>query len=146
MKREKRYRRALRGLRGITLWIHDVDDTATNDGLSRQHLQDEVTVRLLDRGIRTLGIGNVPEPPGNPWLNVFILTMKLKDTYTFFITVRLDEIARLDRNNSIKTVVTTWETSINGCSEVSQMPLMIEKNVDKLIDYFIYDYQFENSH
>ena len=65
MKQTKRFRRVLRGLEGMTVWVHDIDQNAANDGLSRQHLQDAVVVRLLDSGLKALGIGNVPEPPGN---------------------------------------------------------------------------------
>ena len=63
MQQTKRFRKALRGLDGMTVWVHDVDPGASSDGLSRQHLQDSVVIRLLDSGLKALGIGNVPETP-----------------------------------------------------------------------------------
>lgn len=144
MQQTKRFRKALRGLEGMTVWVHDVETDAARDGLSRQHLQDSVVIRLLDSGLRALGIGNVPEPPGNPWLNVFVNTQKHRDHYFFCITVRLDEIVRPDRNSSVKLIGTTWETVEWGVSSAERFADNIEKLVDSLVDYFIYDYLAEN--
>jgi hypothetical protein len=144
MKQVRRYRRALKGLEGLTAWVHDVPEQASDDGLSRQHLQDVVVVKLLDAGIKTLGIGNVPEPPGNPWLNIFVNAIRWEDYYFYFLTVRLDEVVRLDRNSSIKTFAATWEHLARGLIPVERMPQEVEKALDSLLDYFIYDYMHEN--
>jgi hypothetical protein len=144
MKQTKRFKKALRGLEGVTVWVHDIDKQAADDGLSRQHLQDEVTVRILDSGVRALGIGNVPEPPGNPWLNIFINTQKHSDQYAYFVSVRLDEVVRIERNRSVKTIGTTWEAVTAGSAEVADLPGAIERAVDDLVDYFVYDYWLEN--
>jgi hypothetical protein len=144
MKQTKRFRNALRGLEGITVWVHDIAEDAQRDGLSRQRLQDLVVVGLLDSGVRALGIGNVPEPPGNPWLNVFVNTVKFEDVYFFSITIRLDEIVRQERMPEFKTFGTTWETGSRGLAEKAEMPATIEKEVDDLIEYFIYDFHTAN--
>jgi hypothetical protein len=144
MKQTKRFRKALRGLDGMIVWVHDVDEDAAADGLSRQHLQDAVIVRLLDSGIKALGIGNVPEPPGNPWLNVFVNTVKTQDLYFFCIAVRLDEIVRPVRTQGVKTIGTTWEVGSKGVVNKAALSKEVEKYMDDLIDYFIYDYQLEN--
>ncbi len=144
MKQTKRFRKALRGLDGMIVWVHDVDEDAAADGLSRQHLQDEVIVRLLDSGIKALGIGSVPEPPGNPWLNVFVNTVKSQDLYFFCIAVRLDEIVRPVRHQGGKTIGTTWEVGAKGVVNKAALSREVEKNMDDLIDYFVYDYRLEN--
>jgi hypothetical protein len=144
MKQVKRYRRALRGLGGMTVWVHDVDQHAAEAGLSRQYLQDMVVVKLLDSGIRALGIGNVPEPPGNPWLNIFVNTVRCEGLYFYVITVRLDEIVRPERNRSAKTIGTTWETMERGVAPATKMRERIDKTLELLLDYFIYDYITEN--
>ncbi len=146
MKKGKRFRKALRGMQGMTVWVHEVAEDASADGLSRQHLQDEVVIRILDSGIKALGIGNVPEPPGNPWLNVFVNTVKHDDYYFYAVTVRLDEIIRPERARSVKTIGTTWETTEIGKAQKSDLPKTVERTIDSLVDYFIYDYLLENQH
>lgn len=144
MKQTKRFRKALRGLDGITVWVHEIDNGAGADGLSRQHLQDAVVVRLLDSRIKALGIGNVPEPPGNPWLNIFVNTLKSNQIYFYSITVRLDEVIRPERDRAFRTIGTTWETSSRGIIEIDRMSEIVERAVENQIDYFIYDYLTEN--
>lgn len=144
MQQTKRFRKALRGLDGMTVWVHDVAPDASSDGLSRQHLQDSVVIRLLDSGLKALGIGNVPEPLGNPWLNVFVNTRKHGNHYFYGVTVRLDEIVRPDRNSSVKLIGTTWEISDWGVSSLDAFAQDIERVLDSLVDYFVYDYLGEN--
>jgi hypothetical protein len=144
MKQTKRFRKALRGLDGMTVWVHEIDNDAAADGLSRQHLQDAVVVRLLDSRIKALGIGNVPEPPGNPWLNIFVNTLKSHQIYFYSITVRLDEVIRPERYQAFRTIGTTWETSSRGIVAVDRMSGTVERAVENQIDYFIYDYLMEN--
>lgn len=144
MGQAKRFRRALRGLEAMTVWIHNVEEDAAADGVSRQYLQDSVVIRLLDSGIKALGIGNVPEPPGNPWLNVFVNTLKREDHYYYSVTVRLDEVVKPLRNAAIKTVATTWESSSKGVVMKEDLPRVLQKSVDDLMEYFIYDYHLEN--
>jgi len=144
MRQSKRFRRALQGLEAMIVWVHDFAKDASEDGLSRQHLQDAVVVRLLDSGIRALGIGNVPEPPGNPWLNLFVNTIRHEDHYFFCLTARLDEVVRPERNRQVRTIATTWETSARGVVRKDQLQKTVEKEMDELIDYFTYDYFMEN--
>lgn len=144
MNRSKRFSRALKGLTGIVAWVHEVSDDARKAGLSRQHLQDAAVVRLLDSGIRALGIGNVPEPPGNPWLNIFVDAVRCQDLYCFTVTVRLDEVVWLERNRSFKTIGTTWEVNSSSVVAHADLPRQVEKAMDDLIEYFIYDYQIAN--
>jgi len=129
----------------MTVWVHNLDEDAAADGVSRQHLQDSVVVRLLDSGIRALGVANVPEPPGNPWLNVFVDTVKTRDDYFYYVTVRLDEVVKLLRNSVVKTVGTTWESVSTGSTTKEDLPRSIQDAVDELMESFIYDYQVENS-
>ncbi|MDQ7784073.1 MAG: hypothetical protein RDU20_14410 [Desulfomonilaceae bacterium] len=144
MKQTKRFRRTLRGLEAVTVWVHDIEQDAAKDGLARQHLQDAVVVRLLDSGIKALGIGNVPEPPGNPWLNIFVNTQKAESGYFYSVTVRLDEVIRLERNKACRTIGTTWETSCRGITPTERLSATVERQVENLVDYFIYDYHMEN--
>lgn len=144
MRQSKRFRRALQGLEAMIVWVHNLEKEASEDGLSRQHLQDLVVIRLLDAGIRALGIGNVPEPPGNPWLNIFVNTVKEGDHYFFYLVARLDEVVRPERNRAARTIGTTWESSTRGVVRKDQLHGTVEKEMDELIDCFIYDYFMEN--
>lgn len=146
MKQSKRYRKALSGLEGMIVWVHDLDRDAAEGGVSRQHLQDAVVVKLLDSGIKALGIGNVPEPPGNPWLNIFVNTLKHNEDYFYSVTVRLDEIIRPERDKSMKTIGSTWETCARGIVDQANLPGVIERTTDYVLDYFVYDYRLENNH
>ena len=128
----------------MIVWVHEFDEGARNAGLSRQHLQDTVVIKLLDSGIRALGIGNVPEPPGNPWLNIFVGATSYHGLFFYAVTVRLDEIVWLDRNRNFKTIATTWEVNATGSAMKALLPRQSEKAVDELVDYFIYDYQTAN--
>lgn len=144
MRQAKRFRQALQGLTAVVVWVHEVAEDASRDGLSRQHLQDSVVVRLLDSGIRALGIGNVPEPPGNPWLNVFVQTVKVEELHVYSLTVRLDETVRLERRKNFRTIGTTWEVGAKGVVPAEAMPARIDRALEDLIDYFIYDHQLAN--
>jgi hypothetical protein len=144
MGQSKRFARMLHGLEGVTVWVYEVAEDAQKDGVSRQHLQDAVVVRLLDAGIRALGIGNVPEPPGNPWLNIFVNTVKFENVHFYWISVKLDEVVRLDRDRDFKSIGTTWEACSSGVIAKAELPRKLEKAVDELIDYFVYDYHYQN--
>jgi hypothetical protein len=144
MGQSKRSRKALRGLSALTVWVHNVAEDASADGVSRQHLQDSAVIRLLDSGIKALGIGNVPEPPGNPWLNIFINTVKSGDHYFYSLTVRLDEIVKPLRNTAIKISGATWEAGSRGVVNKEDLSQTIYKGIDNLIEYFIYDHSLEN--
>jgi hypothetical protein len=144
VNQSKRFSKALHDLTGVTVWVYEVADDARVDGLTRQHLHDAVVVRLLDAGIRALGIGNVPEPPGNPWLNIFLNTVRSADVYFYAVTVRLDETVRLDRNRGFKTIGTTWEVLSTGVTPRQDMALRLEKAVEELVEIFIYDFHYAN--
>jgi hypothetical protein len=144
MNQSKRFSKSLQGLIAVTVWVYDVAEDARLDGLSRQHLHDAVVVKLLDAGIRALGIGNVPEPPGNPWLNIFVNTVRSGDIYFYTVTVRLDETIRLDRNRGFKTIGTTWEVCSSGAIARSDMALRLESAVEELVEHFIYDFHYAN--
>lgn len=144
MRSAKRFRQVLQGLRGVVVWVHELSEDATRDGLSRQHLQDAVVVKLLDSGIRALGIGNVPEPPGNPWLNVFLNTVKVEKVHVYTLTVRLDETVRLERRQTFRTIGTTWEVESIGVVPVERLSAHIDRALEDLIDYFVYDHQLAN--
>jgi hypothetical protein len=144
MRQNKRFRKMLRQLEGMVVWVHEVAKEAEKEGLSRQHLQDAAVIRLLDSGIKALGIGNVPEPPGNPWLNIFINTVRNGGTHFFSVTVRLDETVRPERTKSLRTVGTTWEVSAVGAVDGKRVAQKIEEVLDSLLEDFIYDYTTEN--
>jgi hypothetical protein len=143
MHQHKRLKRVLRGLRAATVWVHELEPSAVELGLSRQRLQDATVIRLLDGGLRALGIGNVPEPPGNPWIHIFVTTLPVHSTCAYHITVRLDEVVRIARNSE-KTVATSWEIVENGTVQKEHVISFIESRVDELIDVFILDYLAEN--
>ena len=144
MHQAKRFSKSLQGLKAVTVWVYDVSEEARKDGLSRQHLQDAVVVKLLDGGIRALGLGNVPEPPGNPWLNIFVNTIRSGEIYFYAVTVRLDENIRMDRNRTIKTIGTTWEVFSTGITDRKNMTIRLEKAVDELVEHFLYDFHYAN--
>ncbi len=144
MNQSKRFSKSLTGLIAVTVWVYDMAEDARLGGLSRQHLHDAVVVKLLDAGIRALGIGNVPDPPGNPWLNIFVNTVKSGDIYFYAVTVRLDETVRLDRNRGFKTIGTTWEVFSAGAVARSEMALRVERAVEELVENFIYDFHYAN--
>jgi hypothetical protein len=128
----------------MTVWVHEIAGDVPESGLLRQHLQDALVVKLLDSGIRALGIGNVPEPPGNPWLNVYIAITASDDWHHFWVTVRLDEIVKPVRSHDIRTIGTTWEVGAGGFADSTTLPKKLDKELDALADYFIYDYLLEN--
>jgi hypothetical protein len=86
----------------------------------------------------------VPEPPGNPWLNVFINTVKAQEIYFLSVIVRLDEIVRPVRTHGLKTIGTTWQVDSAGVVDKDSLPKEVEKLVDDLLEYFVYDYRLEN--
>jgi hypothetical protein len=144
MNQSKRFGKVLQGLEGVTVWVYEVEEEARRDGLSRQHLHDAVVIRLLDAGIRALGIGNVPEPPGNPWLNIFVNTVAHQNNYFFWASARLDEVVRLERNRGFKSIGATWDICASGVSTKAELPAIVEKTVDQLINSFIDDYNYAN--
>lgn len=146
MKHTKRFRKVLKGLDAMTVWVHDIAGEVEESGLLRQHLQDALVIKLLDSGIRALGIGNVPEPPGNPWLNVYTAITASEDLYHYWVTMRLDEIVKPVRSHDIRTIGTTWEVGGGGFANRTTLPRKLEKELDALADYFVYDYLLENPH
>ena len=75
---------------------------------------------------------------------LFINTLKAQDIYFVTITIRLDEIVRPVRNQSVKTIATTWEVAATGTANQNMLAKEVEKLLDDLIEYFVYDFRLEN--
>ena len=65
-------RDTLRGLKEISVLVEYLPDDVEREGLSREHLQRDIEVRLRQAGLHVLTISEVANSPGAPYLYVAV--------------------------------------------------------------------------
>jgi hypothetical protein len=135
--------KALVGLKGVYVYVEEMDPQAERLGLTKDQIKTDVELRLRKAGVRVLTEKEGLEPPGIPHLYVRLsITFRQSGSRVNFLAkVALKEWVTLARG--FETFGAIWEKICYGSKETRDIR-EIRKDVDDLIDYFINDYLAAN--
>jgi len=139
-------RDTLRGLREISVLIEYLPDDVERQGLSREHLQRDIEVRLRQAGLRVLTISDIAKSPGAPYLYVAVypITGPSVDLNAYAIGLTLKQLVQLSRNPTTELFATTWEGPAPPSSLIAPRVLDIRSRILEAVGRFIIDYEAVN--
>jgi hypothetical protein len=139
-------RDTLRGLREISVLIEYLPDDVEREGLSREHLQRDIEVRLRQAGLRVLTISEIAKSPGAPYLYVAVypITGPSVDLDAYAIGLTLKQLVQLSRNPTTELFATTWEGPAPPSSLIARRVLDIRSRILEAVGRFIIDYEAVN--
>lgn len=106
-------RRTLVGLQGMQVGIEALKPELERLGLARTTLQTDVELRLRVAGLKVLSPDQRLDAPGRPilYVQVSAMTVQVADgLYGYTVKVALLQDVRLNRDSTIATVATTWDS------------------------------------
>ena len=93
-------RDTLRGLTDISVLVEYLPDDVEREGLSREHLQRDIEVRLRQAGLHVLTISEVANLPGAPYLYVAVypITTPSVNFNAYAVALTLKQLVQLSRH------------------------------------------------
>jgi len=139
-------RDTLRGLREISVLIEYLPDDVEREGLSREHLQRDIEVRLRQAGLHVLTISDIAKSPGAPYLYVAVYPITGPSVYVnaYAIALTLKQLVQLSRNPTTELFATTWEGPAPPSSLIAPRVLDIRSRILEAVGRFIIDYEAVN--
>jgi hypothetical protein len=126
--------------------IEYLPDDVEREGLSREHLQRDIEVRLRQAGLRVLTISEIAKSPGAPYLYVAVypITGPSVDLNAYAIGLTLKQLVQLSRNPTTELFATTWEGPAPPSSLIAPRVLDIRSRILEAVGRFIIDYEAVN--
>jgi hypothetical protein len=136
---------SMKGVGGVGIRIDEVDPKAAADGLSKDKILSAVSNELKKAGIKVLSSAETAAAKGKPTLFVSINTIKHPgDVYSFTVSVSLDQLVMLVRNQKIQLMSPTWTVLGTGASIPENLGSDVEKYVQLMVQKFIDDFKEAN--
>jgi len=141
-------RASLKGLRGLSVVIENLQPAAERGGLSREQLQTDVELWLRQAGIPVVSQDESLKAPGSPYLYVNINTAKTETlglfaTLVYAIQVAVRQDVDLRRDPALMVTATTWSTGMVGALGADNLQ-SVRGALNDLLKTFINDYLAEN--
>ena len=134
----------LRGLKGVMVFIEDIDTDVENHGLTKGLLKKEVESRLRQADILVLTRDEAFNMPGKPYLYLNLTTHNTGiGLYSYSIRIEFNQDVCIIREPSVKTTATTWNADVVGIVGAANLPAVTE-DVIVLTDKFIRGYLAAN--
>jgi len=126
--------------------IEYLPDDVEREGLSREHLQRDIEVRLRQAGLHVLTISDIAKSPGAPYLYVAVypITGPSVDLNAYAIGLTLKQLVQLSRNPTTELFATTWEGPAPPSSLIAPRVLDIRSRILEAVGRFIIDYEAVN--
>ena len=135
----------LRGLKGMMVFVEEIDAEVENHGLTRNLLKTEVESRLRQAAIPVLTVEEAFNAPGKPYLYLNLTAHNTGiDLYSYSIRIEFSQDVLLIREPTIRTSATTWSANVVGIVGARNLPAVTE-DVDDLTDKFIHAYHAANT-
>ncbi len=133
-------RKTLTGLQGGYVLVEELQPNiqkyATNSGLDKASLQKNAESHLRETGIRVLDREEWLKAPGRPVLYINVNTHEQeKYWFAYNVEVELQQLATMDANPAIKSLVGTWSVNIAGMVNIGTVTALRDR-VKNLIDIF----------
>ena len=137
-------RDTLRGLKGVMVFIEEIDADVENHGLTKILLKRKVESRLRQSEIPVLTADEAFNAPGKPYLYLNLTTYNTGiGLYSYSIRIEFNQDVCIIRDLSMKASATTWNADIVGIVGAANLPAVTE-DVTALTDKFIRDYLAAN--
>lgn len=137
---------SIKGIEGVGVRVDEIDPEAAADGLNGDKLSSAVSNALKKAGIKVLSAAESASAPGKPVLFVSVNTIKhTGDVYSFTVSLRLEQLVTLVRDQSIKMIAPTWSVLGTGASIPEGLGPDVEKYVGLMVQKFIEDFKQANS-
>lgn len=134
----------LRGLKGVMVFIEEVDSDVENHGLTKVLLKREVASRLRQADIPVLTADEAFNAAGKPYLYLNLTTHNTGiDLYSYSIRIEFNQDVCIIREPSVRASATTWNANVVGIVGAANLPAVTE-DVILLTDRFIHDYLAAN--
>ena len=105
----------LRGLKGVMVFIEDIDMDVENHGLTKSHLKKEVESRLREADIPVPTADEAFNMPGKPYLYLHLTTHNTGiELYSYSIRIEFNQDVCMIRDPSIRSSATAWIANIVG--------------------------------
>ena len=141
-------RKTLAGLQGVYVIVEELQPNiqkyASKFDLDKASLQKTAESRLRDAGIRTLNGDEWLKTPGRPVLYINVNTHEQeKYWFAYNIEVELQQVAAMEANPAIKSLVGTWSVNMAGMVNIGTINVLQDR-VKNLVDIFIKAYLAAN--
>jgi hypothetical protein len=142
-------RKTLTGLQGVQVVVEDLQPNiqkyAKQFDLDKASLQKTVESRLREAGIRTLSGDEWLKTRGRPVLYINVNTHEQeKYWFAYNIGVELQQVAAMEANPAIASLVGTWSVNIAGAVNIGTINVLQDR-VKNLVDIFIKAYLSANA-
>jgi hypothetical protein len=132
------------GLKGVMVFIENIDTDVENHGLTKSLVKNEVESRLRQADIPVLTADEAFNMPGKPYLYLNLTTHNTGiELYSYSIRIELNQDVSMIREPSIRSSATTWIANMVGIVGVGNLPAVTE-DVSQLTNQFIRDYLAAN--
>jgi hypothetical protein len=132
------------GLKGVMVFIEDIDTDVENHGVTKSLLKKEVESRLRQADIPVLTADEAFNMLGKPYLYLNLTTHNTGiELYSYSIRIELNQDVSMIRDPSIRASATTWIANVVGIVGASNLRAVTD-DVTQLTDKFIYDYVAAN--
>jgi hypothetical protein len=132
------------GLKGVMVFIEDIDSYVEKYGLTKNLIQKEVESRLRHAAIPVLTREEAYDAPGKPYLYLSLTTHDTGvDLFSYSIRIEFNQDVSLIREPLIRTSATTWIANVVGIDGAQNLPAVTE-DVMQLTDKFVHDYVAAN--
>jgi hypothetical protein len=135
-------RDTLRGLREVSVLVEYLPDDVEREGLSREHLQRDIEVRLRQAGLHVTTLGDIVKSPGAPYLYVAVypIAAPSENLNAYASSLTLKQLVQLSRNPITEFFATTWEGPVYPSSLSAPRGLDIRRSISDAVERFIVDY------
>jgi hypothetical protein len=135
-------RDTLRGLREVSVLVEYLPDDVERVGLSREHLQRDIEVRLRQAGLHVLTLSDIAKSPGAPYLYVAVYPIAgpSVNLNAYGSGLTLKQLVQLSRNPTTEFFATTWEGPTLTSSLSVPSVLDIRRSISDAVERFIIDY------
>jgi hypothetical protein len=133
-------RQSLRGLKGIYVFVENLDPQIEKDGLTKNSIKRDVEMMLRKAKIKTLSKGEWFDVTGSPYLYVNANVLKLPDTkeYIYSISIALKQNVYPVREAIEILGAATW--SVGGIIGITPSLDKIRASVREQVNKFIKTY------
>jgi hypothetical protein len=137
-------RETLCGLKGVMVFIEDIDSDVEKYGLTKSLLKEQVESRLRHADIPVLTANEAFNMPGRPYLYLNLTTHDTGvELYSYSIRIEFNQDVSMIRDPSIKASATTWIANVVGVVGAQNLPAVTE-DVTQLTNQFVRDYLAAN--
>jgi hypothetical protein len=134
---------SLRGLQGVCIIVHDIDDFAEEDGLNEKQVYFEVSLMLVKAGIGVVPQRFYEESEGVAYLHVYVTILSTGVNYIYNMGIALSHEVLLQRDPEIATTGITWRSEELGIVSMGEAATVIDSIIFK-VDEFIADHAAAN--